>query len=393
MKRVAVIFEGNLNERMGVFNAVVNRVKHLQAIAPFAVDLYMMQFTSGPLMRLLRHDPAAAAGQPATVEEGGLTLNMLWVRRSLADALGHRLLGSQPHAFQRQCQRLALTLGGYSLVMAHDLLPAMLARAMQRRWHIPMTITWHGTSLNTAPFSDGMLMRATRQLLAQAQCNVTVSHAMSAVARKICPDCTVQVVPNGASDQFFRYSDHRRQALRRQWSLRPEVQVVAFVGRHAADKNVALLPSLFQAIGRYAHGPLAFWTLGDGPLRQQLQQDFARAGLEVKMWGAQPVQAMPDFYNCIDLLVLPSRMEGLPLVAVEAMRCGAHVVASRVGGTPEVAGSDNCFPLNEGFVEAMARRGAQLLRAPQLQQLPQGFTWQEAAQSELALCRRLLQQP
>ena len=42
-QRIAVIFEGNISNRLGVFNAVVNRVKHLRAIDPYDIDLFMIQ--------------------------------------------------------------------------------------------------------------------------------------------------------------------------------------------------------------------------------------------------------------------------------------------------------------------------------------------------------------
>ena len=57
MKQIAVIFEGEINKRLGVFNAVINRVKHLQEIADYKIDVYMFEVYDGWLMRRLRHSP------------------------------------------------------------------------------------------------------------------------------------------------------------------------------------------------------------------------------------------------------------------------------------------------------------------------------------------------
>ena len=54
-KKLAVIFEGNINNRLGVFNAVVNRVKHLREIADYHIDVFMIQVYDGRIMAKLRH--------------------------------------------------------------------------------------------------------------------------------------------------------------------------------------------------------------------------------------------------------------------------------------------------------------------------------------------------
>ena len=55
MKQIAVLFEGDINRRLGVFNAVINRVKHLQEVADYKIDVHMLQVYDGWLMRRLRH--------------------------------------------------------------------------------------------------------------------------------------------------------------------------------------------------------------------------------------------------------------------------------------------------------------------------------------------------
>ncbi len=83
--------------------------------------------------------------------------------------------------------------------------------------------------------------------------------------------------------------------------------------------------------------------------------------IDVRFWGNVPSEQMPAMMNCIDLLVLPSLNEGLPLVTVEALKCGAAVVGSDAGGIPEVIGHDCTVPLGPSFVENMAALACRML--------------------------------
>jgi glycosyltransferase involved in cell wall biosynthesis len=105
--------------------------------------------------------------------------------------------------------------------------------------------------------------------------------------------------------------------------------------------------------------------------------------IDVKFWGNLPSEQMPSIMNVIDVLVLPSLNEGLPLVCVEAITCGANVVASATGGIAEVIGAENTVALDDDFVPNMAQKVVNYLNAPSEQVLSSGFSWTEAASREL----------
>lgn len=67
---------------------------------------------------------------------------------------------------------------------------------------------------------------------------------------------------------------------------------------------------------------------------------------------------MPLLLNCVDILILPSKNEGLPLIVVEAIKSGANVVASDVGGIREVIGVDKVVILGDDFVHRFSKRVA-----------------------------------
>ena len=77
MKKIAVIFEGNNRHRYGVCNAVLNRVKHLRAICPYQIDVFMIQVYDNWLMRQLRHTDKLNRND-TEFEMDGERIHILW---------------------------------------------------------------------------------------------------------------------------------------------------------------------------------------------------------------------------------------------------------------------------------------------------------------------------
>ena len=152
-----------------------------------------------------------------------------------------------------------------------------------------------------------------------------------------------------------------------------------------AVKNVTLLDDIFDEIRYHYDHPLRFVALGDGPLRRQVQTLMHERGINCLTPGNVPHVQMPDWMNCIDVLVVPSLLEGFGLVAIEALQCGTHVVGSDAQGLPEVIGSDNAFSLDENLVENMASRAVEMLTGNIVQAVPPDMNWETTAQRELEI--------
>ncbi len=127
----------------------------------------------------------------------------------------------------------------------------------------------------------------------------------------------------------------------------PRPPVVGFVGRFSIEKG----PDLFCALAERMVGRgVAFEAFGDGALRPELE---ARYGGVVRFHGlvAEPAGIWPR----IGLLLMPSRAEGLPLAAIEAMAAGIPVAASAVGGLPHlISAGRNGWLFPAGDLDAMA---------------------------------------
>lgn len=115
--------------------------------------------------------------------------------------------------------------------------------------------------------------------------------------------------------------------------------VIGCVGRLAAVKDQACLIDAFAQLQR-SHGDLGVnWRLmvvGDGPLRVQLEQQVRDLGLVTQVWFAGDRTDIAPLLRNMDVFVLPSLAEGISNTLLEAMSTGLPVVATCVGGTPEI---------------------------------------------------------
>lgn len=102
---------------------------------------------------------------------------------------------------------------------------------------------------------------------------------------------------------------------------------VGFVGRLSEEKG----PDIFCEIARRARPGVEWHVYGDGPMRGALERDF---GAVVRFHGV--AAKMEPVWSSLGLLLMPSRSEGVPLAALEALARGVPVLASRAGGLPSV---------------------------------------------------------
>lgn len=385
MKRIAVIFEGRLHEQKGVFNAVLNRVAHLRAIAPYDIDVHMIEGYDQGLNRWL-HGTRRIDERPTLVTIDGIDIHVHWFCHSLMDTVRHKVLHRPAKTYRQWLSRLADEMKGYDLLSAHDRIAGTAAAMASQRYGMPHYISWHGASIYTDPPRDPVYRQTTIELLEQATCNFFVSHGLERYARETLTDqFASEVLYNGASSAFHRFDDATHLVLRQERGINYDERVVGFVGRMEPVKNVTLLPELFHTIAQASNRPLKFVALGDGPLLDEVKRRMGERGIDCVMPGNVPRDAMPDWMNCIDVLVLPSRLEGFGMVAIEALQCGANVVGSDAQGLPEVIGTENAFALDEYLMKNLSRRAVEMLQGGVVQTVPPSMNWEATAQREFEI--------
>ena len=392
MTRIAVIFESSPFDRKGLFNAVHNRVKGLLETGECWVDAYCIHAKDNMLTRALRHTPYVP--QTDSVELEGITYKMLWYRFSICDHLMLEKCGKRPPMFRRFMDTYVRFLEGYDYVIAHSFTGALFAYEAKQRYGIPYFANWHGSDVHTHPWRVPVILEDTKKVMEAAKCNFFVSKALMKTSDKITVDACKEVLYNGVSEDFMRLDEKCRNKARERFGVSRDEKVVAFAGNLVNVKNVLVLPDIFKSVTEHFDAPVHFIIAGDGKLRKQLEANFTsiRQCVHVSFLGNVAAEEMPELMNCVDVLVLPSLNEGLPLVCAEAMRCGANVVGSDVGGIAEVIGKDNAVPHGPDFVYQFAQKVVAMLQTAPKQEVPAEISWSKTTSIELSYINECKQQ-
>jgi len=145
----------------------------------------------------------------------------------------------------------------------------------------------------------------------------------------------LHTVPNGVDTEVFRPCWRERDEMRAALGLDSSHRVVGTVARLSPEKDQATLLRAFAKVA--AEIPQARLVIaGDGALRADLEAFAAHLGIADRTHFLGERQDVPAVMNALDVFCLSSLTEGMSLTLLEAMACGVPVVATAVGGTPEV---------------------------------------------------------
>lgn len=376
MKKIAIIIDGDLSNRKGQINASLNRIKHLKKIANYQIDVFAIQSYENSLVRFLRHTEKRERKSSMIVD--GINISLLWNDFSLINYISVYKLNYKPIHNVEWYKKYVKLFKSYDIISAHSILCGTLAYAIHKQYKIPYFVTWHGSDIHTLPNINTYNRKNTITVLNNATNNFFVSNALLKCSDLLTIKAVKKVLYNGVSDIFINYDSDRKLLIKESLGIKHE-KVVAFVGNLYPIKNVLLLPDIFEKISSKYGGELVFWIIGDGNLYSSLLNILQTKNITFKLWGNQPVEKMPDFMNCIDVLVLPSKNEGLPLVTVEALACGTNVVGTDVGGISEVIGENNVFVIDEKLSDNIANRVVKMLKNNIYQPLNEIFDWKKTA--------------
>jgi teichuronic acid biosynthesis glycosyltransferase TuaC len=199
---------------------------------------------------------------------------------------------------------------------------------------VPVVVTAIGSDLNR--MGDRFAAGPTRSTLRRADFVTTVSHdlAKTAIANGADPQRT-RAILNGCDTTLFRPQD--KAAARESLGLDRNAETIVYVGRLDLLKGLVELIDSVAAL-QSSRPNVHCYIVGDGPDKPKLEEAIARNGAApyIKILPPCPTTQVALWMAASDVFALPSYNEGCPNVVVEALAAGRPVVATRVGGIPEL---------------------------------------------------------
>ncbi|MFC4036011.1 glycosyltransferase family 4 protein [Streptomyces polygonati] len=246
-------------------------------------------------------------------------------------------IGRRPAADAPAVGSLRAAFTGVGLVHAHGLRAGLLAALALGGRRTPLVVTWHGTE---GPHDGGLMLRwLERRAVRGAAVVLGVSSDLVDRARahgardvRLAPAAVPRPIarpPRPPAD-----GERHRQKIRAEFGAVDRPLLLA-VGRLEPDNGYDVL---LDAAARWA-GPEPrplIVIAGEGPERAALERRINAGRLPALLLGRR--DDIPELLSAADLVVLPSRWEARALIAQEALHAGVPLVATAVGGTPELVG-------------------------------------------------------
>jgi len=241
---------------------------------------------------------------------------------------------------------IAALFGGYDVIVGHYLYPtAAITRTASKLARVPFVVVAHGTDVTSLATREDSAARSARESLNEADMVVAVSNSLATRIRKelgLSPKVDIEVVHMGVDTELFHPDDTARHRLG--WAQ--SERVVLFVGNLVPVKGPDIALEVFAHMLAEDTADRLVIVGGDG-MRGELEIRSQRADLAGRVTFTDQLGAPEVALHmaAADVLLMPSRAEGLGLSAVEALACGTPVVATRIGGIPEVVPESGCGEL------------------------------------------------
>ena len=281
----------------------------------------------------------------------------------------------------------------FDLIHAHALIPDGFAGILVRKKiGIPLIVTIHGSDLLIYPYRNKLIFSHSLKVLKKASRFITVSYQL----KNKCynefnvSEEKIKVIPNGYDHKTFNFKPKKKAN---------DQLVILFVGNIIKAKGIFDLLNAIVIIRKLNQNMYKriFWVIvgqGDDMVEfKKCSRDF-NIDNAIKIIGQVPHKKISEYMKNADFIILPSWTEGLPTVLVEAMACGLPVIASKVGGIPEIINKDigvlvepkNPEELAKGVINAISKGWDRQF----IKEHAKDYTWEKNAEKTIELYKEVL---
>ena len=253
------------------------------------------------------------------------------------------------------------------LIHVHYAVPnavsAVLAREILAPQPLKVVTTLHGTDI-TLVGNDPNYLETTRFGIERSDAVTAVSQALrTATQNQLDINTHIEVVPNFINPD--RYQEALSQGSAQRWKTDDE-KLLVHISNFRPVKRVLDVVDIFHRVHEAV--PSRLLMVGDGPDRPKVEQRCRELGICGAITFIGNVPLVEEALVGADLFLLPSETESFGLAALEALSCKVPVIATDVGGLPEVIrDGENGFLFPVGDVDSMANAAIKVLRNDDLQ--------------------------
>lgn len=252
----------------------------------------------------------------------------------------------------------------FDLIHAHFLYPTgEAAKRLAVETHKPLIITVHGTDVNKYMNWNTYTEKKCKNTLNYANQIIAVSRDLEKKIKKLEPSVKSQIIYNFVNENF--YNDQPKINANLKKSCR-----ITFIGNLLVSKGVyELLDAYHQVVTNNQNIDIKLNIVGGGTELPGMQEKLKELSLErnVKFFGPIENKEIPKILTKTDIFVLPSYSEGFPLTIIEALSMGCPVIATAVGGIPEVINDEeNGLLIEPKSSEALQEAIEKLINNPDL---------------------------
>jgi len=303
---------------------------------------------SGFIQNIVRH-----IDRPVVIFGSGAEGTALWQPQSIGEKAEFiatyrlKLLSRYPlrlrALFGYFKNRRRILASGIGLLYVHS--PECALPFLSGRSKVPVVFHQHGSGnpVTTSKYGwarnavfAGLFDRMHRAIYRRADWVIAIDRLCLAQAVESGAGGKTSLIMNAVNTELFKPDPECRASTRKALGILGDETAVLFAGRLEEIKRVdCLIESLVHL---REHLKVRLLIAGDGTQRKSLSRLVRNLRLEdrVSFLGKISHDRLPAYYNAADILALPSKMEGVPMVVLEALACGTPVVASAVGGLPDI---------------------------------------------------------
>ena len=271
-------------------------------------------------------------------------------------------------AYKKACRRFFEKHQEFAAVHGHMTSTAAIYLPEAKRVGIPLTIA-HARSAGVDKGLKGTITKFLRKNLYKKCDRMFACSDLAAEAvfgKKRYEENRVTILPNAVDTKEFLPNEEERTRIRKQYGLEDKF-VVGHVGRFHYAKNHEFILRIFAEVIKEKKNAMLM-LLGDGPLKTEMEQLSEQLGIAEKVIFAGNQTPVAPFYQAFDVLLFPSRFEGLPGTVVEAQAAGIPCLISDAI-TKEVKATELVHFMS---IEEEEKKWADVLLSLEAKQKPDG---------------------